>query len=589
MLCIEGVGVRLFCIASIMRKMDFERVLQEERTIVQLVLIDETGDSYYRMRWPGKTLANQAPNWRVISLDAGAQERFEWAERADLLILFQSHDLDLLPIIRRRRAAGKRTLVEYNDNFYDPPVAAPVFDAWTNPLVWQSYERIMNAGDAVIVTGPGLKQLFSLKTSRAIHEIRNQLPDEQLPDFESIWPDMTREIRLGWGGSQGHMPDLFAFLPALRELIAEFPKLKLCLMGNDAIPNYLDIPQDRLSFTAWGSMRQYFQFLEKLHMGFAPLLDTPYNRCRSDIKAVEMASRAVLPLIPDLLPYHDFLKESRLEGFSSAKDFLERARAYLKNPSKILEEARRAYNHIRVSRLAYQHHDRLELCASMMSAPPEKQRKDLSTGYLEVKGIASSHSPSRELLIRVQTLFNNRQRPRALQVLEEGIAQNTENPDLALAHLKSLKLVGSQQLSEKLEHYCKIFSRDLRFALLQIELSSDRPLKRTQWKRLIENLKLESAHYQKFFKSQIVTALAKDLQDFRDFVEIAMEVLEIYPGAGPLRMEVAKAYEFQGKPADAYREFQWLLDRSEDFKADKDFFGTLNQIELKTYVQSLKS
>ncbi|MDB5037829.1 MAG: hypothetical protein JWQ35_1357, partial [Bacteriovoracaceae bacterium] len=272
--------------------------LQEERTIVQLVMIDETGDSYYRMRWPGRELSLMAPEWRVISLDASAKERFELGEKADLLILFQSHDQDLLPLISRRRAAGKKTLVEYNDHFYDSPVTSPAHEFWSSPLNWDIYERIMNDSDGVIVTGPGLKQLFSEKTKKPIFEIKNQLPDPSLIPFEELWTDPAKELRLGWGGSMGHLPDLFSFLPVIRELISEIPHLKLYLMGNDAIPNYLDISPDRFHFVPWGSMESYFQFLESLHIGFAPLLDTPYNRCRSDIKAVEMSSRGVLPILP---------------------------------------------------------------------------------------------------------------------------------------------------------------------------------------------------------------------------------------------------------------------------------------------------
>ena len=287
-------------------------LLKQERTILQLVHIDETGDSYYRMRWPGNELSKQVPNWRVISLDARAKERFEWALKADLLFLFQSHDYDLIPILHQRRALGRKTIVEYNDNFYDPPVTSPVFEAWSNPLIWDAYERIMNLGDALVVTGPGLKELFSKKTQKPIYELKNQLPDLKLIDFEMLWADTSREVVLGWGGSQGHLPDLFSFFPAIRTLMKEFPNLKLHMMGNAAIPNYLDLPSERFRFTEWGSMRQYFQFLEKVHLGFAPLRDTPYNRCRSDIKAVEMASRGALPILPNFLPYHEFIQNAEL-------------------------------------------------------------------------------------------------------------------------------------------------------------------------------------------------------------------------------------------------------------------------------------
>ena len=53
---------------------------QEELTIVQLVLVNDTGDSFYRMRWPGAELTKQNPKLRVINLDAQAKERFELSD-----------------------------------------------------------------------------------------------------------------------------------------------------------------------------------------------------------------------------------------------------------------------------------------------------------------------------------------------------------------------------------------------------------------------------------------------------------------------------------------------------------------------------
>ena len=158
----------------------------DERTIVQLVHIDETGDSYYRMRWPARDLAAQRPGWRVINLDARAHERFEWAEHADLLVLYQCGDYDLVPVLRKRRAAGRSTLAEYNDNFYASPPSTPVADVWGSPLIWQAYETLMAEADRLVVTGEGLRHLFSNAFEGEIAILENHLPDEPRP-FDEVW------------------------------------------------------------------------------------------------------------------------------------------------------------------------------------------------------------------------------------------------------------------------------------------------------------------------------------------------------------------------------------------------------------------
>jgi tetratricopeptide (TPR) repeat protein len=47
----------------------------------------------------------------------------------------------------------------------------------------------------------------------------------------------------------------------------------------------------------------YLGFLQKLDIGIAPLQDNPYNRCRSDVKFLEYASRGVVPVLSSLAPY----------------------------------------------------------------------------------------------------------------------------------------------------------------------------------------------------------------------------------------------------------------------------------------------
>ena len=234
----------------------------EERTIVQLSLMNDTGDSCYRMRWPARALSEKRSSWRVINLDSQAKERFEWAEQADLLVVFQSNDYDLLTIIDKRKAAGKKTLIEYNDNFYSPPAASPVANDWRSPLLWQTYESLIQAGDGLIVTGPGLEELFSSQESKAIHVLENHYP-EDIPDFETVFKAPEEEIILAWGGSVGHISDFLWILPTIKELLAEYPQLKFHAMGTDAIPELVKLPEDRFQYTPWGSMQQYFDFWKK--------------------------------------------------------------------------------------------------------------------------------------------------------------------------------------------------------------------------------------------------------------------------------------------------------------------------------------
>jgi hypothetical protein len=63
------------------------------------------------------------------------------------------------------------------------------------------------------------------------------------------------------------------------------------------------LPTDRIIYSPPGTLNDYLDFLQKLDIGIAPLQDNPYNRCRSDVKFLEYASRGVVPLLSSLTPY----------------------------------------------------------------------------------------------------------------------------------------------------------------------------------------------------------------------------------------------------------------------------------------------
>jgi uncharacterized protein (TIGR03032 family) len=60
---------------------------------------------------------------------------------------------------------------------------------------------------------------------------------------------------------------------------------------------------DRFGFLMAGTLPQYLDWLEGLDIGLAPLLPTEFNRCRSDVKFLEYASRSLVPVLQNLDPY----------------------------------------------------------------------------------------------------------------------------------------------------------------------------------------------------------------------------------------------------------------------------------------------
>ncbi|HMO18034.1 MAG TPA: hypothetical protein PKA63_07650 [Oligoflexia bacterium] len=556
------------------------------KTILQLVLIDETGDSYYRMRWPGEVLAKQDNNLRVINLDARAEERLIWAREADLLVIFQSNDLDLVPIIRERRNLGKKTIVEYNDNFYSPPPSSPVRAAWSSPLLWQTYEILMREGDHVIVTGKGLKRLFSKRTGKDITILENHLID--IPDsFESLKklkPDPKKELRIGWAGSVGHMADLIAVLPLLKDICLKFDHVKLCLMGNDSIPGLVNLPQEKFMFTQWGSMNEYYQFLSGIHIGVAPLSTSNYNLCRSDVKALEYASRGVLPIVQQILPYEGVIKNGLAKSFNNFEELGKIITAYCENNSSLKSDAEHSFGLVQKERNAISNKERLELYEKNLPESASSFDFGLSTGYHEIMGTTNPELRSKVITERAQEFLKSGNVQECLMLIKENESLVTFEPNLALLYLRCLLRtdVPLEQTRQLLFSFINRYPLDLRFRLLLLNLVKEVHEKVGTWENVLEVLDTSGSLYRKFFRGQVLSFFIRDIDSYPGLISIGERLTEIYPEHAGLLFKVSEVAEKAGANVLRARLLSKIRNMKEIIESSRPFLDELENDYLET-------
>ncbi|MFN8390705.1 MAG: hypothetical protein U0136_10480 [Bdellovibrionota bacterium] len=556
-------------------------------TIVQLVAIDETGDSYYRMRWPARELAAQAPDWRIINLDARAQERFRLAEEADLLVIYQSHDLDLLPVIRRRKAAGKRTLVEYNDNFYAPPPSAPVAEAWGSPVLWQAYERFMHESDGVIVTGPGLRELLSSKTKTPIHILENLLPFRPSA-FEELCAGKTDRINLSIAGSLGHMPDYLAVMPIVRQLLVQFPQITLHVMGNESLPTLLNLPAERLRFTPWGAMEQYYDFLKSVHIGLAPLLDTPYNRCRSDVKALELSAFGACPVVTKALPYQQFLAKTQAPAFGSLDELSTLIAELIEHPDNIQTIASRCHEYVSRERLGHSRAERKALYEAMLPKACSSFSWPVGVGSHELAGTQGDLTSEAKVLASAQDLARKNDHRAALKALVTALDSNPDLSTVAYAELKLLlTLRDIETFAARFRAHRERFPYDLRFEILGATLETDGDNQLRAWSLIARRLRTSSRPYRNFFRAAVLAAFLDQLEKQPILMPLADVFLEIYPNHAPLHFMLAKLLESVGRTEEALRHAQWLIDFRDTADLNRDLSTTPEQAYLHTWAESL--
>jgi tetratricopeptide (TPR) repeat protein len=233
---------------------------------------------------------------------------------ADVLVIRDVADPDLLPIIATRRRRGLLTIYEITSHLYAEPTGDSTPQGEDGPPRARARPGDLGArappsllarqADGVQFATRTLEAQFS-----ALNPRRAVFPS-QLWDAPPPLPlRRLDQVVIGWGGPRAHRNDLRSVIPALQGIMDRHPEVVFSVMGDPAVqPLLAALPAERVSFSPWGTLRDYYRFLERIDIGLAPLSGSPYDRCRSDIRFVEYAAHGVLAICAEVDPFRDVVR-----------------------------------------------------------------------------------------------------------------------------------------------------------------------------------------------------------------------------------------------------------------------------------------
>ncbi len=256
------------------------------------------GDYFYRTHAPGVAMAADDGVY-VINITNQHRKKTEIMMNADILILKNICDPDILPLIRGRKEKGKLTVYEIADDLNALQTWNPVYFFWKNRENLELGFHLANSCNALQVSSPELKKLYGhLNNNCKIfpNQILNVPPEKPL--------NIENELIIGWGGSHGHLEDMAEISKPLINWIITRPEVSIHLMCSEQIWKLFDsLPQDKKKWITPGSIDDYYNFLSGIDIGIAPLKNYAFNRSRSDVKFLEYAISGIVPVMAHLEPY----------------------------------------------------------------------------------------------------------------------------------------------------------------------------------------------------------------------------------------------------------------------------------------------
>jgi glycosyltransferase involved in cell wall biosynthesis len=218
--------------------------------------------------------------------------------------------------IHRNKA---KLIYALDDNFLNLNLDELDFQLTNETL--DSVKYFLTNADGVIVTTDALKEQFSEYNSQIL-VVPNML-DERLFAFTAYKPTPKDKVVIGYMGTYTHDADLKMIMPALREIRKSHPgRIEIQVLGVsikaetfqalNALPAQV-ISLDPL-FRSYDKFVPWFQSNIHWDIGLCPLLDSTFNRCKSDIKHLDYGA-AGIPGIYSRVPAYASTVQHLLTGY----------------------------------------------------------------------------------------------------------------------------------------------------------------------------------------------------------------------------------------------------------------------------------
>lgn len=203
-------------------------------------------------------------------------------------------------------------------------------------------EFILSHADAITTTNPVLAaQLTKMTGNKNVHVLPNCL---DLTEWATPVLPPRKEVWLGWCGSVSHYPDLEPLVPALDELMARYPQLRVQIMGSSfdylfpvnkeaqrfPVEGYMGGGEEplftanydctgerwpgRMQFNRPVPIQQYVNWMSsswRSDIGIAPILDSDFNAAKSELKWTEYAALGAPTVASKVGPYKRAIKHDK--------------------------------------------------------------------------------------------------------------------------------------------------------------------------------------------------------------------------------------------------------------------------------------
>jgi glycosyltransferase involved in cell wall biosynthesis len=244
---------------------------------------NDSGSRFWRLIDPLKYVAKHGHEVRMS--DKGINEiEVEWA---DICIVQSCTDKDGIALLYKwQQEHGKKIVVDSDDGL-ELNDDSPFQHEHNLHEAKFVITRTMEIADLITTTTPYLADQLRVYNDR-IKVLPNYI-DYNRWNLPKLHND-SKQIRIGWAGSITHVDDMKMIVEPVKRICKEYKNVQLVIIGDPRVGQLFDgcqvETQNGVPFEVWPSKLNSL----RLDIGLAPLRNTYFNRCKSNIKWIEYAA-----------------------------------------------------------------------------------------------------------------------------------------------------------------------------------------------------------------------------------------------------------------------------------------------------------
>jgi glycosyltransferase involved in cell wall biosynthesis len=247
---------------------------------------NDSGAKHWRLTDPLKYLAKRGH--KIIMSEKGINEaEVSWA---DICIVQSCTDKDGIALLRQYQVEKKKKIIVECDDGLDVNDDSPFKEDHQRYEAKFVITRTMEIADMVTTTTQYLADQLRVYNDNVVI-LPNSLDLERwdMPYRENT----SGKIRIGWAGSITHLNDVKMIVKPLKKICKEYPRVQLIIIGDPRVAELFEgCPVEFMlgvPFEVWPSKLMSLQ----LDIGLAPLRNTYFNKCKSNIKWIEYSIASV--------------------------------------------------------------------------------------------------------------------------------------------------------------------------------------------------------------------------------------------------------------------------------------------------------